>query len=407
VRRRILQILSAVTILSVLSSVALIWEGRQGVPTEKKIEYVTSCMTDQLEPGSFLYNSTQGGDPTNVFQTRIDCARTALGDPADTTEVGEVLNAMFALSRSNDTARLACHDLAHEYGAWAYDALDDSALVPGYSDCGFGYYHGAMQRALRDGQVLERIPALRSFCELLSITTDPFDPGVFTFCSHGVGHAVGTSKVPLPDGIDACQGMESAGEWPTILRKDGSEDPLHIPPELECFTGFLNERFSTRQRDGAAVPTAQAGLDECISLPSPYRSRCLSYNVFYADFSIADIRALCSLLAESDLRSGCWEGVGYRGSRVLVTDGEEGDSALTSGLDLSNFESEPYTAARFVERLCEGDDGQSCYMRFALETVQRLQKPALMRDICALLDQEINRSECLRAINRVASIQGE
>jgi hypothetical protein len=30
-----------------------------------------------------------------------------------------------------------------------------------------------------------------------------------------------------------------------------------------------------------------------------------------------------------------------------------------------------------------------------------------MREICALLDQEINRSECLRAINRVASIQGE
>lgn len=406
-RRRLLQVLSAVTLFSFLASAALIWEGRQGVSTEKKIEYVTSCMTDQLEPGSFLYNSTQGGDPTNVFQTRVDCARIALGDPADTAEVGEVLGAMFALSRSNDTARLACHDLAHEYGAWAYDALDDSALVPGYSDCGFGYYHGAMQRALRDGQIAERLPALRSFCELLSTSTDPFDPGVFTFCSHGVGHAVGTSKVPLSEGIDACQAMDRTDEQTTTLREDGSADPLHIPSELECYTGFLNERFSTRQRDGAAVPTAQAGLDECITLPAPYRSRCLSYNVFYSDFSIADIRALCPQLAEHDLRSGCWEGVGYRGSRVLVSDGEERDSMLTAGLDLSKFESDSSTAAEFVDRLCGGDDGQSCSMRFALETVQRLQKPALMRDICARLDQEMDRSECLRAINRVASIQGE
>lgn len=398
--------LAGVTAAAVLASSALVWQNVTGVAPDKKIELITSCMTDALEPGSFLYNSTSGGDPTNVFQTRVDCARVALGDPETSDEVTTVLAAMFALSKTNDTARLACHDLAHEYGAWAYESLGDAALVPGYSDCGFGYYHGAMQRALEDGEIGQRVKSLREFCGRLARADGFLDGGRFTFCSHGVGHAVGTAPVTLQTGIEACQVMDLPQEESERLLEDGSPDPLHIPAELECFTGFLNEKMSTRLREGKAQNSTQGSLTECEDLRSPYRSRCLSYSLFYSDVPLRDVRQVCATLTEDDLRSGCWEGVGYRGGRVLVAEGATKEPELTEGLDLSRFDRDPAVAAGYMNRLCAGDDRHSCVIRFALETVQRLQQPQIMRQICAGLARPDDGSECLRAVDRVADIQG-
>ena len=82
-----------------------------------------------------------------------------------------------------------CHDYAHRIGEAALQIfIDDEGKInvtQAASFCGYGFYHGFMERLLLTNGNPE---TAREFCKLVDEQLDSIDRGAAASCYHGVGH---------------------------------------------------------------------------------------------------------------------------------------------------------------------------------------------------------------------------
>lgn len=250
--------------------------------TAARAELTASCMTAPLEPGTYVYrvSSQHLGNP---YEARLHCARIATAEDFRVEELAPVLASVFNANPSGTDASALCHDIAHEVGRNAYAALGSDALIPGYGDCGFGYYHGAMQYVVTQETLGEKLTELVEFCRAVASREDPGEGPTYlnywSFCSHGVGHSVGTAGVGFEQAQEACLAMDHPNERPfsEVVQSGFSGAPLYNPGELECFAGYLNEVMLARERTGQGAQSVNDAVRECDPLEFPWSMRCVSY----------------------------------------------------------------------------------------------------------------------------------
>ncbi len=99
-----------------------------------------------------------------------------------------------------------CHGYTHQLGELAFDRFDKGLDVPISSKtsyCGFGFYHGFLEKLLYSHGDLSEA---RQFCQYVDTKLDGSVNGVSFACYHGIGHGV-------VDGSDP----STWGNWQTYI----------------------------------------------------------------------------------------------------------------------------------------------------------------------------------------------
>jgi|GEM_PF-2074575 len=167
-----------------------------------------------------------------------------------------------------------CHGNVHELGDFAYEDFKDGRDVeftPKASYCGYGFYHGFMERLLQEtGDAASG----RELC--LSLGEKLFAESIDTAgaCFHGIGHGTVDGSDPTkwgnPDGMIAaalnlCESVTS-GLQPGVEQNG---------PLYRCVTGAYNslEILSHNQKYRLYELEAKP-LTFCATQPEPYRKGC-------------------------------------------------------------------------------------------------------------------------------------
>ncbi|MBI3486140.1 hypothetical protein HY025_04345 [Candidatus Daviesbacteria bacterium] len=126
----------------------------------------------------------------------------------------------------------ACHGWAHILGRTAYSlfkAKKNFVLRKETSYCGYGFFHGFIEKLLQDTKDLK---ATRDFCVFASKQLKDEAPGVYGNCLHGIGHGAiniddsrlwGNFQAMLETGLKTCDSALT----------DSSE-------LLQCYDGSFN-----------------------------------------------------------------------------------------------------------------------------------------------------------------------
>lgn len=136
------------------------------------------------------------------------------------------------LYQTDPTIPKACHGWAHILGKSAYELFRDKKdfiLKKETSYCGYGFFHGFIERLLQDTKDLK---ATRDFCKYASEQLKNEAPGVYRNCLHGIGH--GSIDVDTPTLWGNFQAMLETG----LKTCDAT---LTDKGELnECYDGSFN-----------------------------------------------------------------------------------------------------------------------------------------------------------------------
>lgn len=136
------------------------------------------------------------------------------------------------LYQTDPTIPKACHGWAHILGKSAYDLFKnkkDFVLRKETSYCGYGFFHGFIERLLQETGDLK---ATRDFCNFAAKQLEKEAPGVYRNCLHGIGHGSiniddprlwGNFQAMLETGLKTCE---------SALTDEGEL--------LECFDGSFN-----------------------------------------------------------------------------------------------------------------------------------------------------------------------
>ena len=94
-----------------------------------------------------------------------------------------------------------CHMPAHALGHYAAMAFDDRgrALRAGGTRCGGGYLHGVVQGAFHVAGATDAPGRVPGFCNVVAR-----EPGLYSGCIHGLGHALLESTGRIDDALSAC-----------------------------------------------------------------------------------------------------------------------------------------------------------------------------------------------------------
>jgi hypothetical protein len=404
----------AVTITAVMFVVRV--SDGENISFAERLGLLERCVTDAWEPGSTLAGAVVHEVGVGETEKRLECAEKTLRGFKKLSEVQASNELLFRLNDTVPAARLACHDLAHEFGRWAYRDLGDEALITGQGDCGYGYYHGFMQRSMETEEPMKRIDVLRQFCldealrsadgEVLSIAT-------YMFCSHGVGHSVAGVVETKEQGAELCSKLllDKPGEYEFIWLD--AEISRSYWPDTECYSGLLNQLWMGNVESGEGYSSVGETMEECSTVATYYRERCASYGLHYSPIPVIDMIRDCQTVLDASLRNGCWAGVGYRGSDIVFDPGRDPDPyPLLDGLQSQQMTSDPGAAAAFLTRLCDKEvgggmeDGVYCIERFILESTQRTQEPDAMMLLCQEVENTMRSLRCQWAVDAVAEQHG-
>lgn len=357
------------------------------------------------------------------YKLQQTCVETSLGKLESVEQVKAAMALLYANSKKNDYARSACHDLAHAVGSWVFDTIGDEGLIQGYTDCGFGYYHGFMQRSMEKIEPMARVAALQTFCEeysdlrlrpdvkLSSEDTFQIDETLYFFCSHGVGHSIAAHVDTIEEGIEICEYVDKDFEgrpntWDRTTVMDGRTYNMERP-SVECYAGFMNEHMLQRMSRQEQPEEVSEVVSTCEQVPNEYRVKCAGYMSNYSKIKLTTLVEECNTIGNDLIRMGCWSGVGFRGADILFDlNVDPSAKDLLGGYSSDLLLSDPAGAAAFIDRLCRDDEEFTCAERVILETSQRSQRPEAMAAICELVKNEEHRWFCSNAVGVTASLQG-
>jgi hypothetical protein len=380
------------------------------MPFSKRVALLERCVVDPWEPGETLAGAVPFEYGVSHTIKRVECATKTMAGFSSVEEMKASNELLFQLNETDENARLSCHDMAHEFGRWAYRDLGDDALIGGLGECGYGYYHGFMQSSMEVEEPAERIEALRSFCVEEGVRTNGgkgMNISAYIFCSHGVGHSIGGVIESKEEGAQLCNTM--------LLDRPAEKEYLDghqrmervIWPDTECFSGVLNQLWLDNNDRNEGFTSVAETIDQCKGLEDHYQLRCVSYGLHYSRIPVIDMIEQCPGTPAGELRNGCWAGIGYRGSDIVFDiERDPNPFPVLAGLTPEQVTGDAARTGAFLQRLCGGENLYFCAERFILETTQRTQQPDAMYAACQGLTDNLQRYRCEQAVVSVAAMHG-
>ena len=149
-----------------------------------------------------------------------DCLLSTFKKSLETEGLEKTFDLVANMYASNSTFVSYCHDITHQIGRASYDLYEKEGevkLSPKASYCGYGFYHGFMEKLLSVGQDFEKAS---HFCMSLSIEETGVSPE--SGCFHGLGHAalalsapknIDNEKTMINESIEFCKRVGKEREY--------------------------------------------------------------------------------------------------------------------------------------------------------------------------------------------------
>jgi hypothetical protein len=427
------------------------------------------CLTTEWEKGKILPDGTSYNIEEDELPAKIRCVKKYTKEIKSITDIEKNVKNLVNAANSTKRFNYLCHDFLHEIGTFAYSSFREESLIVGLDSCGWGYYHGAMLMSLSGNSdynnIEEKIENLKKFCYRLShepdnnkVEKDKLDGGFniytdvsgedtaefakpynieypkFTFCGHGIGHAIGESFNELSEMANFCsllynikldpgyEDMQRGVE--TELKGIGVElnDIMDIGTKIdeECYSGAMNSimvRNVFRKENVAFKGMVDSTFEKIENIIPQCReiekinarliSNCIRYAIAYSNkIKTDDAKLYCKDLQENEsnrfIINGCYAGLGHKESNDLFTKNE---------VDLENNNKESILRRKgqdITEKLvnaCQDEIEGYCTERFTLETLQLLRDSESMLKICNGIYNEKHRGICRKAVLVMGDIQ--
>jgi hypothetical protein len=157
-------------------------------------------------------------DETRIADCRtgFTCYEQAFGNVAYRKGPKVALGLLQSLMQTNGTVAADCHRMAHVIGAAALVRFRGDvarAFAAGSATCASGYYHGILERALRDAPRLGIVTVARRLCAGREVRRTIW---LAYQCVHGLGHGLMLySGYNLPFALDVCAKLatEADRQW--------------------------------------------------------------------------------------------------------------------------------------------------------------------------------------------------
>jgi len=247
------------------------------------------------------------------------------------------------------------------------------------------------------------------------------DYSKFTFCGHGIGHAIGESFDNLEDIAKNCSLLYSKKEDPfyNIVKLENGSPGLknklsYHKIDDECFSGAMNavmERIIFRGQNIIFENTVNNSynnieniINECFSyntLKDSYIQNCIRYAIAYSKkITLSESINFCNNLQKtnsSDLTiDGCYEGVGHKAFlyyyKYLSNEYEKEVENII-------FRNKIGSVGRLMNLTCSLDLGNNCVSRFTLETIQTIRDIDEMKEICKYLAKDMHKRNCFEVVD--------
>jgi hypothetical protein len=151
-------------------------------------------------------------DDTTIAQcTSFGCYEQAFGNLAYRRGPKVALDTLARMMRTTAAVGADCHRMAHVIGSASLTRFHEDvsrAFVAGNATCASGYYHGILERALRDAPKLGIVAAARKLCSGAAVRRTVW---IAYQCVHGLGHGLMLySGYDLPYALKVCDQLQSA-----------------------------------------------------------------------------------------------------------------------------------------------------------------------------------------------------
>ena len=426
---------------------------------EKLSSNIEKCILATFDVGSILPNGHKVEENDRDLGIKMDCVAFFGNKIKNLNDSTLQVKNIVKLINNNKKYNYLCHDILHALGGIANKKYKNKSLIIGLDSCGWGYYHGAMQESLRGSdasRVKEKVTDLKDFCTLLAHIPDKelaveriksgefsvldlykqypekysdsyyIDNSRFTFCGHGIGHAIGESLGNLIDMSDGCSSlydvtkdsmyavMQRQAKMNKVADINDLRNYLNLGVKIdeECFSGAMNsvmlktlfdesEYIFTGLEKGSFTDFSEI-IRQCSPLASNakfYVSVCIRYALAYSDeLNINDMINKCRDLQDNNsdifLIRGCYSGLGHKLSF------QRGKNSV-----IEESESDPNKVSEHIYRTCGYEKETFCVDRFALEYLQQVRDGLFMTRVCNGILVEYQIKACLETVNSMSNIQ--
>jgi len=426
------------------------------------------CLTTDWGEGALLPNGTKYEVEEDEMPAKLKCLNDISRNIKKVESLEEIVKNIVKATNQNNKHNYLCHDFLHELGSYGYLKFKQKSLILGLDSCGWGYYHGAMLMSLKNissNQIADKITELKEFCYKLAhepsvkVVTDnrkksdfdqyadvgvedsaefskPYfiDYSKFTFCGHGIGHAIGESFNTLEELTNYCSALYDIKKDPgyELMQRNVNVELTGIGAELngvkdigtkiddECFSGAMNsimirnlfnkENVGFINLNNGSFDNIESIISQCsviTKINGRLVSNCIRYAIAYSEIlKIDDIINFCSNLQKNELNdfivNGCYAGLGQKTSNSLFDLNESDLEAKNSESILRRKDS---SITKLLVESCSTEEKGYCVERFTLETLQLLRDSRAMTNICNEILNNIHKETCLRAVSIMGSIQ--
>jgi len=453
---------------SVITSFSIYYTVNTNNINKKEInEKIILCLTTEWGKDAILPNGTKYKITEDELPAKLKCLRDISKNIKKISNLEENVNNIIKATNKNNKFSYLCHDFLHELGSYGYLKFKQNSLILGLDSCGWGYYHGAMLMSLKNissNHIDDKITELKEFCYRLAhepnelvvtesrkksdfdqyadvgvegsdIFTIPYfiDYSKFTFCGHGIGHAIGESFDKLEDLTNYCSTLYDIKKDPgyELMQRNVETELTGIGAELngirdigtkiddECFSGAMNsimirnlfnkENVAFKYLSNGSFTNIDSIISQC-SVVTPINGRlvsnCIRYAIAYSDIlKIQEIINYCNNLQINEsndfIVNGCFAGLGQKASNTLF-DINEADLEENKDSILRRKDS---AITKLLIDSCGSEKKGYCVERFTLETLQLIRDSRAMNNICNEIFNIIHKETCLKAVRIMGTIQ--
>jgi len=215
---------------------------------------------------------------------------------------------MEAAYATDDFVKSQCHQLSHIVGRTSFEKTGslEKAYAQGDNFCWSGFYHGAIEQAVKKMGAAAIIRNANTVCKSFA------DAQKYSFnhfnCVHGLGHGLmAVSDYKLPDALKLCDNLKDSWE------------------QSSCYGGVFMENVMVASRnDGTnAYFKANEPLYPCTFVNYRYKEQCYlmqtSYILQHNGYDFAETFRQCSM-ADSGFADTCYRSAGRDASGSTVSD---------------------------------------------------------------------------------------
>lgn len=214
---------------------------------KKKSLFAALIVLVIIEIAVFIFNPNNNKDTKIITQNmcqdaignsqKLACWESLIEETLSKKDLEETFNLIGNLYKSNEVFATDCHGHMHLLGERAYEQFSQNkevAVSAKASYCGYGFYHGFMEKLLHTTNDMEEA---RTFCDYADgkLKNETADAG--GACYHGIGHG---SVDDVPESRLWGKPLEIIDEPLRLCEKVAGRDVSRHGKLFRCVTGVFN-----------------------------------------------------------------------------------------------------------------------------------------------------------------------